>query len=157
MSFPERISPENFAPETRQTLQGTMRQKHRRGGRYCCVARDEPGQGQHDGPALLPRQELHCQFRNIEVEEQLWEICEQAHFDLTDGPLQDTWSIYLACKGLPFRNGPRPVAVLLAGVLLMRDESRVCGSPGESGILLSLQDLPHFGLASSVRATRSDT
>jgi hypothetical protein len=41
------------------------------------VARDEPGHGQYDGPALLPRQELHCQFRNIEVEEQLWEIRER--------------------------------------------------------------------------------
>jgi hypothetical protein len=80
-----------------------------------------------------------------------------AHVDLTNGPLQDTWSIYLGCKGLPFRNGPRSVAVLRTGVLLMKAEGRVCGSPGESSILLSPQDLPHFGLASSVRVTRSDT
>lgn len=67
----------NLAPETRRAYQERSGRSIAEGADTAVWLATSPAAASTTGLFYFDRQELHCQFRNAEVEERLWSICER--------------------------------------------------------------------------------
>ena len=67
----------NLAPETRRAYKERSGRSISEGADTAVWLATSPSAASTTGLFYFDRQELHCQFRNAEVEESLWSICER--------------------------------------------------------------------------------
>ena len=67
----------NLAPETRRAYKERSGRSIAEGADTAVWLATSPSAASTTGRFYFDRQELHCQFRNAEVEERLWSICER--------------------------------------------------------------------------------
>lgn len=67
----------NLAPETRLAYKERSGRSIPEGADTAVWLANSPATASTTGGFYFDRQELHCQFRNTEVEERLWDICER--------------------------------------------------------------------------------
>ncbi len=67
----------NLSPETRRAYKERIGRTIEQGADTAVWLAISPDAASATGRFYFDREELHCQFRNTEVEERLWDTCEE--------------------------------------------------------------------------------
>ena len=67
----------NLSPETRRAYKERIGRTIEQGADTAVWLATTPAAASATGRSTSTVEELHCQFRNTEVEERLWDICEE--------------------------------------------------------------------------------